>query len=174
MVQKGVQWPLQLFKTTKKGWGIRALYDMPEGTFICSYSGRIVSDHTANTEGLEQGDEYMADLDFIECNDHVKEDYESDVTDIEAKDSDSDEDMEKKPDSVKEVRGDEAGEMGDPEILDASLNELRSKTAAVTPKRKFAARRTMGEITRAPPTESHVLNNDDGNENESYIQQTYT
>ncbi|ODM97156.1 Histone-lysine N-methyltransferase eggless [Orchesella cincta] len=91
VVQNGVSFPLQVFKTSKKGWGIRAMHDMPDGSFICIYSGRVLTDHSANEGGKEYGDEYLAELDFIEINEKVKEDYESDVSDIEANDSMNDE-----------------------------------------------------------------------------------
>ncbi len=30
-----------MFKTKNRGWGLRALHDIPEGTFICKYIGRL-------------------------------------------------------------------------------------------------------------------------------------
>ena len=40
VVQKGLQCRLQMFKTQKKGWGIRCLDDIARGTFVCIYTGK--------------------------------------------------------------------------------------------------------------------------------------
>ena len=34
---------LQVFKTERRGWGIRALNDIPAGGFICIYVGNLYS-----------------------------------------------------------------------------------------------------------------------------------
>ncbi|XP_051688173.1 histone-lysine N-methyltransferase SETDB2 isoform X2 [Oryctolagus cuniculus] len=43
VVQHGPQVRLQVFKTEKKGWGVRCLDDIDRGTFVCTYSGRLLS-----------------------------------------------------------------------------------------------------------------------------------
>ncbi|XP_015417804.1 PREDICTED: histone-lysine N-methyltransferase SETDB2 isoform X3 [Myotis davidii] len=48
VVQHGLQVRLQVFKTEKKGWGVRCLDDIDRGTFVCTYSGRLLSRY--NTE----------------------------------------------------------------------------------------------------------------------------
>ncbi|XP_023407101.1 histone-lysine N-methyltransferase SETDB2 isoform X3 [Loxodonta africana] len=48
VVQHGPKVRLQVFKTEKKGWGVRCLDDIDRGTFICIYSGRLLS--RANNE----------------------------------------------------------------------------------------------------------------------------
>ncbi|XP_053521339.1 histone-lysine N-methyltransferase SETDB2 isoform X3 [Artibeus jamaicensis] len=48
VVQHGPQVRLQVFKTEKKGWGVRCLDDIDRGTFVCTYSGRLLS--RSNTE----------------------------------------------------------------------------------------------------------------------------
>ncbi|XP_014304580.1 histone-lysine N-methyltransferase SETDB2 isoform X4 [Myotis lucifugus] len=48
VVQHGLQVRLQVFKTEKKGWGVRCLDDIDRGTFVCTYSGRFLS--RSNTE----------------------------------------------------------------------------------------------------------------------------
>ncbi|XP_071064435.1 histone-lysine N-methyltransferase SETDB2 isoform X3 [Dasypus novemcinctus] len=55
VVQHGPQVRLQVFKTEKKGWGVRCLDDMDRGTFVCIYSGRLLS--RANTEKSESVEE---------------------------------------------------------------------------------------------------------------------
>ncbi|NXT02027.1 SETB2 methyltransferase, partial [Jacana jacana] len=43
VVQHGIQVRLQVFNTQKKGWGVRCLDDIDKGTFVCTYSGRLMS-----------------------------------------------------------------------------------------------------------------------------------
>ncbi|XP_061463485.1 histone-lysine N-methyltransferase SETDB2 [Rhineura floridana] len=43
LVQHGLQVRLQVFNTEKKGWGVRCLDDIDKGTFVCTYSGRLMS-----------------------------------------------------------------------------------------------------------------------------------
>ncbi|NXS53347.1 SETB2 methyltransferase, partial [Brachypteracias leptosomus] len=43
VVQHGIQVRLQVFNTEKKGWGVRCLDDIDKGTFVCTYSGRLMS-----------------------------------------------------------------------------------------------------------------------------------
>ena len=38
----------QVFKTANRGWGIRALNDIPKGAFLCVYAGNLLTDATAN------------------------------------------------------------------------------------------------------------------------------
>ncbi|CAK8694469.1 unnamed protein product [Clavelina lepadiformis] len=77
VVQKGLQCRLQMFKTQKKGWGIRCLDDIARGTFVCIYTGMIQTEVNANEEGLQNGDEYLAELDHIEVAESQKEEYDS-------------------------------------------------------------------------------------------------
>ncbi|RXM92773.1 Histone-lysine N-methyltransferase EHMT1 [Acipenser ruthenus] len=51
---------LQLFRTKKSGWGVRALQDIPDGTFVCEYVGEIISDSEAD---VREDDSYLFDLD---------------------------------------------------------------------------------------------------------------
>ncbi|XP_029065753.1 histone-lysine N-methyltransferase SETDB2-like isoform X3 [Monodon monoceros] len=55
VVQHGPQARLQVFKTEKKGWGVRCLDDIDRGTFVCIYSGRLLS--RSNTENPDAIDE---------------------------------------------------------------------------------------------------------------------
>ncbi|KAK8766690.1 hypothetical protein V5799_006530 [Amblyomma americanum] len=79
VVQNGLRSRLQVFKTEKRGWGIRCLDDLPHGTFICVYSGQLLTEQGANEDGNQYGDEYLAELDHIEVVEKQKEGYESDV-----------------------------------------------------------------------------------------------
>lgn len=67
VAQNGISVRLQLFKTSKKGWGVRCLDDLPKGTFLCTYEGEILTENQTEERGKELGDEYFAEIDFIEC-----------------------------------------------------------------------------------------------------------
>lgn len=56
----------QLFKTRNKGWGLRTLDDIPVGAFICLYAGEVLTNDGADETGRQFGDEYLAELDYIE------------------------------------------------------------------------------------------------------------
>lgn len=44
VVQRGITQKLQVFLTSKgKGWGVRALEELPEGAFVCEYVGEILT-----------------------------------------------------------------------------------------------------------------------------------
>jgi hypothetical protein len=62
------------------------------GAFLCTYAAQILNEEVADKEGKTFGDEYLADLDYIEVCEHHKEGYESDVEeDDEDYDEESDE-----------------------------------------------------------------------------------
>lgn len=42
VVQHGLQFRLQVFKTEKKGWGLRTLECIPKGRFVCEYAGEVL------------------------------------------------------------------------------------------------------------------------------------
>ncbi|OMP11414.1 hypothetical protein CCACVL1_00531, partial [Corchorus capsularis] len=51
VVQRGIASKLQVFSTCEgKGWGLKTLQDLPQGTFVCEYVGEIVT----NTELYER------------------------------------------------------------------------------------------------------------------------
>uniref|UniRef100_A0A1I8IES2 SET domain-containing protein n=1 Tax=Macrostomum lignano TaxID=282301 RepID=A0A1I8IES2_9PLAT len=66
----------QVFRTARKGWGIRTLHDIPKGAFICIYAGEVYNEETAVRYGTELGDEYQAELDLIEIMQMEKEGFE--------------------------------------------------------------------------------------------------
>ena len=40
-----LQLPLEVFKTENgRGWGVRCSCDIPVGTFVCDYVGRLMTD----------------------------------------------------------------------------------------------------------------------------------
>ena len=76
--QNPIRLPLQVFKTDRRGWGIRSLADIPAGGFICIYVGNLYTNEEANKQGQDFGDEYFAELDLIEVIESRKEGYEDD------------------------------------------------------------------------------------------------
>lgn len=80
VAQQPLQMKLQVFKTGNRGWGLRCLNDVPKGSFICIYAGDLLTEQNANEAGDNYGDEYFAELDYIEVVENLKEGYEPDVT----------------------------------------------------------------------------------------------
>jgi euchromatic histone-lysine N-methyltransferase len=58
--QHGVRYTLEVFKTDKRGWGVRSLDSIPSGSFICEYTGNLLSDTEA--EKCVGNDEYLFDI----------------------------------------------------------------------------------------------------------------
>ncbi|XP_005149542.2 histone-lysine N-methyltransferase SETMAR [Melopsittacus undulatus] len=42
VVQRGLQFRLEVFKTEKKGWGLRTLDFIAKGRFVCEYAGEVL------------------------------------------------------------------------------------------------------------------------------------
>lgn len=89
VVQNPLSQKLQLFMTEKKGWGVRCMNDIPQGSFICVYVGYLLTEADANEGGKNYGDEYLAELDYIEVLEKIKENYENDVPENDLVDNDS-------------------------------------------------------------------------------------
>uniref|UniRef100_A0A673I9R2 [histone H3]-lysine(4) N-trimethyltransferase n=1 Tax=Sinocyclocheilus rhinocerous TaxID=307959 RepID=A0A673I9R2_9TELE len=79
LVQHGLQLRLELFMTQHKGWGIRCRDDVAKGTFVCVFTGKIVNEDRMNEDNTVSGNEYLANLDFIEGVEKLKEGYESEA-----------------------------------------------------------------------------------------------
>ncbi|RVE68792.1 hypothetical protein OJAV_G00094970 [Oryzias javanicus] len=60
VVQNGLRVRLQLFRTEKMGWGVRAVQDIPQGTFVCEYVGEIIRDTEADKR---ENDSFLFTLD---------------------------------------------------------------------------------------------------------------
>lgn len=58
--QHGVKLVLEVFKTAKRGWGVRSLTSISSGSFICEYTGELLSDMEA--EQRTGNDEYLFDI----------------------------------------------------------------------------------------------------------------
>ncbi|XP_054035961.1 histone-lysine N-methyltransferase SETMAR [Dryobates pubescens] len=42
LVQRGLQLRLEVFKTERKGWGLRTLEPIAQGSFVCEYAGEVL------------------------------------------------------------------------------------------------------------------------------------
>ncbi|XP_022738989.1 LOW QUALITY PROTEIN: histone-lysine N-methyltransferase, H3 lysine-9 specific SUVH5-like [Durio zibethinus] len=58
--QRGIRFPLEIFKTKTKGWGVRSRSWIPCGSFICEYTGEIIPDK--ESERRIGKDEYLFDI----------------------------------------------------------------------------------------------------------------
>ncbi|KAF3771605.1 Histone-lysine N-methyltransferase H3 lysine-9 specific [Nymphaea thermarum] len=58
--QHGMRYPLEVFKTETRGWGVRSLSSIASGTFICEYVGVLLRDTEA--EQRTGNDEYLFDV----------------------------------------------------------------------------------------------------------------
>ncbi|XP_046862056.1 histone-lysine N-methyltransferase SETDB1-like [Xenia sp. Carnegie-2017] len=134
VVQNGIQIRLQIFKTKNRGWGLRTTDDIPAGSFVCTYAGYILNEELANQDGRKYGDEYMAELDYIEVAEKAKEGYESDISDMEEDDNviddllQSDDNISHSGNSATDVRiyMDENAE-SEEEIVELSIDNEKSK-----------------------------------------------
>lgn len=132
VVQHPIQIKMQLYRTKNRGWGLESCHDIPKGTFVCIYAGRLYTEDDANAlcQGLDHGDEYFAELDLIETAAMLKEDFEAGVInpDSETEDENSDSDYDEKS----EVDGDfmsTAKAKGDREIITRSARGSRNTTS---------------------------------------------
>eukprot|EP00730_Choanoeca_flexa_P017140 TRINITY_DN8210_c0_g1_i4.p1 TRINITY_DN8210_c0_g1~~TRINITY_DN8210_c0_g1_i4.p1 ORF type:complete len:410 (+),score=72.48 TRINITY_DN8210_c0_g1_i4:56-1285(+) len=66
--QGGIRVKLELFKTMDRGWGVRAMQDIPKGTTICQYTGEVVVLHDID----QMNDMYLLELDTVERLEHSK------------------------------------------------------------------------------------------------------
>ena len=89
LAQFPIRTRLQLFKTKDRGWGIRARDDIPQGTFICTYVGKLYTEEESQEQGAAISDEYFAELDLIEMAEKEKKMlYEEDPNKDEGMESD--------------------------------------------------------------------------------------
>ena len=73
VVSRGRKVPLELFKTEKCGWGVRAVSDIPKGTFLATYNGEILHTDEAEERGPDYDDNnqtYLYDLDAFGTEEH--------------------------------------------------------------------------------------------------------
>jgi len=143
---------LQVFKTEKRGWGLRTLNDIPAGAFICQYVGNLYTNEEGNKQGVAAGDEYFAELDMIETLERQKEGYESDVENEDEFDDIQVLDDDKSQKSADYVPGSATG--GGPASAAASsasddedFSEAAAAEAAAADDPEFNAGRVAGDET---------------------------
>ena len=81
VVQHGRRDPLCIFRTTNRGWGVKAVVHIPRGTFLATYVGEVISDDEAEERGMDitsQGLTYLFDLDY--CKDQTTSVFTVDAT----------------------------------------------------------------------------------------------
>ncbi|PVU94029.1 hypothetical protein BB561_002861 [Smittium simulii] len=67
LIQRGPQISLQIFRTLKKGWGVRTIQTLQRGQFVAEYVGEIITYAEAERRGKQNdklGSTYLFDLDF--------------------------------------------------------------------------------------------------------------
>ncbi|KAG6504134.1 histone-lysine N-methyltransferase SUVR5-like isoform X1 [Zingiber officinale] len=63
VLQNGVQIKLEIFRTEKKGWAVRAGETISRGTFICEYIGEVLNVEETNTKRYDSdGCSYIYDI----------------------------------------------------------------------------------------------------------------
>lgn len=147
VAQQPLQMKLQVFKTGNRGWGLRCLNDVPKGSFICIYAGDLLTEQNANEAGDNFGDEYFAELDYIEVVENLKEGYEPDVI--------NDDDFE---DDEYEPKGRMADDSDDDEFVSKASLEGTVQNRYNT--------RTRNADPRKGSTSSSDLKKDDGGSEE--------
>ncbi|MCL7050917.1 hypothetical protein MKW94_000167 [Papaver nudicaule] len=59
VLQNGVKVKLEVFKTEKKGWALRAGEAIPRGTFVCEYIGEVLNDQDARKRYHKESCSYL-------------------------------------------------------------------------------------------------------------------
>ena len=71
IVQLGRQFPLCIFRTRGRGWGVKATQPIKSNTFVSEYVGEVITNDEAEKRGEKcdaQGITYLFDLDFEDDN----------------------------------------------------------------------------------------------------------
>ena len=80
VVQRGVRVRLQVYKTSHKGWAVRALEPVSAGTFVCEYLGEIITNDEAERRGLEYDREGFSTLFDLDAAGQEEQQYTIDAT----------------------------------------------------------------------------------------------
>ncbi|RDX66736.1 Histone-lysine N-methyltransferase SUVR5, partial [Mucuna pruriens] len=71
ILQNGIRVKLEVFKTEKKGWAVRAGEAILRGTFVCEYIGEVLDKEEAHNRRKRYGKEHCSY--FYDVNDHVND-----------------------------------------------------------------------------------------------------
>lgn len=149
VVQGGTKVRLQLFKTLKKGWGVRTLDDIPKGSFVTTYAAQILNETIANVMAETSGDDFLANLDCIEVCEGLKFGYEAeaaDYSDTEDVDNFNEDDVSESDDDDHDYGESVPGEsdvatFSQCDIIDQEVEET---TGLRRSKRRRVVRKTVG------------------------------
>ncbi|NXJ10609.1 SETB2 methyltransferase, partial [Odontophorus gujanensis] len=136
VVQHGIQVRLQVFNTEKKGWGVRCLDDIDKGTFVCTYSGRLMS--KAEVQELGGADQDLKEESAVNDRGHKffskkrKLDTSCSDSEIELVQTDKDDVLEKQESSSEAVDNDNESTQVHPRNLStAAVRRLGTRIAVV-------------------------------------------
>uniref|UniRef100_A0A182PD15 Histone-lysine N-methyltransferase n=1 Tax=Anopheles epiroticus TaxID=199890 RepID=A0A182PD15_9DIPT len=164
VVQNSLQTKLEVFNTHNKGWGIRCLNDVPKGSFICIYAGHLLTEEVGNKicEMSEDkfGDEYFADLDYIESVEKLKAHYEEEAYHSDNEDTSS---MGPGEDSDESEGTMDGGKFGADQDSD---EEYRVKTKSSGPPVKTRAHLRRASVKERPNRSKKVVNDGVNDEQE--------
>ncbi|KAJ1436574.1 Zinc finger C2H2-type [Sesbania bispinosa] len=71
ILQNGIRVKLEVFKTEKKGWGVRAGEAIMRGTFVCEYIGEVLHEQEAHNRRKRYGKEHCSY--FFEVDAHIND-----------------------------------------------------------------------------------------------------
>ncbi|KAK7263044.1 hypothetical protein RJT34_30628 [Clitoria ternatea] len=71
ILQNGIRVKLEVFKTEKKGWAVRAGEAILRGTFVCEYIGEVLDEQEAHNRHRRYGKEHCSY--FYDVNAHVND-----------------------------------------------------------------------------------------------------
>ncbi|KAK7263045.1 hypothetical protein RJT34_30629 [Clitoria ternatea] len=71
ILQNGIRVKLEVFKTEKKGWAVRAGEAILRGTFVCEYIGEVLDEQEAHNRHKRFGEEHRSY--FYDVNTHVND-----------------------------------------------------------------------------------------------------
>ncbi|RWS29081.1 hypothetical protein B4U80_06987, partial [Leptotrombidium deliense] len=78
VAQNGIKFRLEVFETEKKGFGVRCVDDIPKGSFICTYTGKVLESEDP-TETLLRDETYTFRINYVEhmiyLNNALEKDY---------------------------------------------------------------------------------------------------
>lgn len=164
VAQHPLEMKLQVFKTGNRGWGLRCLNDVPKGSFICCYAGHLLTEQHANEAGENLGDEYFAELDYIEVVETIKEGYEPDVV----QDDDNDDDDEYDPESETHQRGEDSDDEFNPRMhIDINVKTRYRTRNSKQVEEKPKDKPEVSQAVKVPaPSAVDITNGDDGSEDD--------
>lgn len=137
---------------------------------VCCYAGNLLTEQNANEAGANEagGDEYFAELDYIEVVSHLKEGYESDIEESGNSSTDEDFDLEREEQHENDDSDDEEF-MSRHYIADNSIKKKYRTRNSVDTRKNQGTNSTVANGTDKKK-ESH---NSSDSEGESRLQKSF-